>query len=221
MDDWATCAPFIHSDKGSTVSGLRERQKVERRQAISKAAIELFERQGFQNTTIEQIANQAGVSAPTVFKYFGNKQEIILEILHDADQRALKDTRNQIPEIEDPVDALCYLERLLTGYALEVMHPSLWRELLPLILFGGDNELPEGYRAMNDALRAEISGLLRELQQAGKLRADLNVDLAAFLLNDYSHLQLFRLVNQEQPDIESHSAQVRRITELLFYGMRA
>ncbi|WP_032830547.1 TetR/AcrR family transcriptional regulator [Pseudomonas sp. GM79] len=203
------------------MSGLRERQKVERRQAISKAAIELFERQGFQNTTIEQIANQAGVSAPTVFKYFGNKQEIILEILHDADQRALKDTRNQIPEIEDPVDALCYLERLLTGYALEVMHPSLWRELLPLILFGGDNGLPEGYRAMNDALRAEISGLLRELQQAGKLRADLNVELAAFLLNDYSHLQLFRLVNQEQPDIESHSAQVRRITELLFYGMQA
>lgn len=203
------------------MSGLRERQKVERRQAISKAAIELFERQGFQNTTIEQIANQAGVSAPTVFKYFGNKQEIILEVLHEADQRALKDTRSQMPDIENPVDAMCYLERQLTGYALEVMHPSLWRELLPLILFGGDNGLPEGYRAMNDALRAEISGLLRELQQAGKLRADLDVDLAAFLLNDYSHLQLFRLVNQEQPDVESHSAQVRHVTELLFYGMRA
>ena len=203
------------------MSGLRERQKVERRQAISKAAIELFERQGFQNTTIEQIANQAGVSAPTVFKYFGNKQEIILEILHDADQRAIKDARSQMPDIEDPVDAMCYLERRLTGYALEVMPPSLWRELLPLILFGGDNGLPKGYRAMNDALRTEISGLLRELQQAGKLRADLDVDLASFLLNDYSHLQLFRLVNQEQPDVESHSAQVRHITELLFYGMRA
>nr|WP_223194921.1 TetR/AcrR family transcriptional regulator [Pseudomonas sp. PSB18] len=209
------------SDKGPPVSGLRERQKAERRQAISKAAIELFERQGFQNTTIEQIAGQAGVSAPTVFKYFGNKQEIILEILHEADQRALKDTRLQVPEIEDPVEALCYLERLLTGYALEVMHPSLWRELLPLILFGGDGGLPEGYRAMNDALRAEISGLIKELQQAGKLRADLDVELAAFLLNDYSHLQLFRLVNQEQPDIEAHSAQVKRITALLFQGMRA
>ena len=67
------------------MTGLRERQKAERRQAISQAAIELFERQGFQNTTIEQIASQAGVSAPTVFKYFGNKQEIILEILHHAD----------------------------------------------------------------------------------------------------------------------------------------
>jgi AcrR family transcriptional regulator len=203
------------------VSGLRERQKAERRQAISQAAIELFERQGFQNTTIEQIASQAGVSPPTVFKYFGNKQEIILEILHHADQRAITDTRRLIKDIEDPVEAMCHLERLLTGYALEVMHPSLWRELLPLILFGGDNGLPKGYRAMNDALRAEISGLLGELQQAGKLRADLNVDLAAFLLNDYSHLQLFRLVNQEQPDVESHSAQVRHITELLFYGMRA
>jgi AcrR family transcriptional regulator len=203
------------------VSGLRERQKAERRQAISKAAIELFERQGFQNTTIEQIANQAGVSAPTVFKYFGNKQEIILEILHHADQRAITDTRSLILEIEDPVEALCHLERLLTGYALEVMHPSLWRELLPLILFGGNNELPAGYRAMNDALRAEISQLLRELQLAGKLRPQLDVELAAFLLNDYSHLQLFRLVNQEHPDVDAHSAQVRRITELLFYGMQA
>ena len=203
------------------MSGLRERQKAERRQAISKAAIELFERQGFQNTTIEQIASQAGVSPPTVFKYFGNKQEIILEILHHADQRAIIDTRSRIHEIDDPVEALCHLERLLTGYALEVMHPSLWRELLPLILFGGSNELPEGYRAMNDALRAEISELLRELQQAGKLRPQLDVELAAFLLNDYSHLQLFRLVNQEHPDIDAHSMQVRRITELLFYGMQA
>ncbi len=203
------------------MSGLRERQKAERRQAISKAAIELFERQGFQNTTIEQIANQAGVSAPTVFKYFGNKQEIILEILHHADQRAITDTRSRIHEIDDPVEALCHLERLLTGYALEVMHPSLWRELLPLILFGGNNELPAGYRAMNDALRAEISELLRELQRAGKLRPQLDVELAAFLLNDYSHLQLFRLVNQEHPDIDAHSTQVRRITELLFYGMQA
>ena len=203
------------------MSGLRERQKAERRQAISRAAIDLFERQGFQNTTIEQIANQAGVSAPTVFKYFGNKQEIILEILHHADQRAITDTRSLILEIEDPVEALCHLERLLTGYALEVMHPSLWRELLPLILFGGNNELPAGYRAMNDALRAEISQLLRELQLAGKLRPQLDVELAAFLLNDYSHLQLFRLVNQEHPDVDAHSAQVRRITELLFYGMQA
>ncbi|WPN21622.1 TetR/AcrR family transcriptional regulator [Pseudomonas marginalis] len=203
------------------MSGLRERQKAERRQAISKAAIELFERQGFQNTTIEQIASQAGVSPPTVFKYFGNKQEIILEILHLADQRAITDTRSLIHQIDDPVEALCHLERLLTGYALEVMHHSLWRELLPLILFGGSNGLPEGYRAMNDALRAEISELLRELQRAGKLRPQLDVELAAFLLNDYSHLQLFRLVNQEHPDIDAHSMQVRRITELLFYGMQA
>ncbi|MCD7042147.1 TetR/AcrR family transcriptional regulator [Pseudomonas marginalis] len=203
------------------MSGLRERQKAERRQAISQAAIELFERQGFQNTTIEQIASQAGVSPPTVFKYFGNKQEIILEILRHADQRAITDTRSLIHAIDDPVDALCHLERLLTGYALEVMHPSLWRELLPLILFGGSNELPAGYRAMNDALRAQISELLRELQRAGKLRPQLDVELAAFLLNDYSHLQLFRLVNQEHPDIDAHSTQVRRITELLFYGMQA
>lgn len=203
-----------------TVSGLRERQKAQRRQAISQAAVQLFELQGFQNTTIEQIASQAGVSAPTVFKYFGSKQEILLEMLQEADERALRDTRRLIPDIEDPVDTLCHLEKLLTGYSLEVLPASLWRELLPLILSGGDTGLPQRYRVMNDALRGAIADLLLDLQKAGKLRADLDVDLAAFLLNDYSHLQLLRLVNQDKPDIESHSLQVRRVTTLLFHGMR-
>ena len=55
------------------MSGLRERQKAMRRKAIGEAVVALFERQGFDNTTIEQIAREAGVSAPTVFKYFGSK----------------------------------------------------------------------------------------------------------------------------------------------------
>ena len=63
------------------MSGLRERQKAMRRKAIGEAGVALFERQGFDNTTIEQIAREAGVSAPTVFKYFSSKQEILLEML--------------------------------------------------------------------------------------------------------------------------------------------
>ncbi|MFZ3203887.1 MAG: helix-turn-helix domain-containing protein, partial [Pseudomonas sp.] len=95
------------------MSGLRERQKAMRRQAISTAGVALFERQGFQNTTIEQIAQEAGVSAPTVFKYFGSKQEILLEMLQKGDERALREAREHIAEMDDPLDALCYLEKVL------------------------------------------------------------------------------------------------------------
>jgi DNA-binding transcriptional regulator YbjK len=52
------------------MSGLRERQKEQRRQVIAEAALELFKRNGFAATTLDQIAVQAGVSAPTVVNYF-------------------------------------------------------------------------------------------------------------------------------------------------------
>jgi len=203
------------------VSGLRERQKAMRRQAISTAGVALFERQGFQNTTIEQIAQEAGVSAPTVFKYFGSKQEILLEMLQKGDERALREAREHIAEMDDPLDALCYLEKVLVDQALAMLPAPIWRELLLHVLGGGHNGLPDSYRRMNDALRGEIAGLLRDLQAAGKLRADLDVDLAAFLLNDYSHLQMLRLTSSDPLDLETHRKQVRQTSGLILYGMAA
>ena len=203
------------------MSGLRERQKQLRRAAISAAAVALFQRHGFRDTTVEQIARDAGVSAPTVFKYFGSKHEIILEMIKESDHRALVDVRKRIRDFDDPVDALCHLEHLLVSYALEVLPAALWRELLPLVLVGGDSGLPEAYRQMNRGLQGEIANVLRELQAAGKLRADLDVELAAFLLNDYSHLQLLRLTASDQLDRQAHAANVRATTRLIFEGMRA
>lgn len=203
------------------MSGLRERQKEMRRKAISEVGVALFERQGFTNTTIEQIAREAGVSPPTVFKYFGSKQEIVLEMLQKADENALQAARAKMALIDDPLDALCYLEQVLVDQALSMLPAAIWRELL-LHVFGGDQSaLPEKYKAMNEGVRHEIANALRDLQQRGKLRPDLDVDLAAFLLNDYSHLQLLRLTSTEPLDLEAHRAQVRLTSGLILNGMRA
>ncbi len=206
--------------QGASVSGLRELQKEKRRQAIADAAIALFQSQGFEATTVEQIAREAGVSAPTVFKYFNSKQEILLEMIREADSHALLDLREQIGRFEDPVDALCHLESLLIGYSLEVLPAPLWRELLPLILSNEREGLPQAYREMNAALQGQIAQVLVDLRDQGKLRADLDVELTAFLLNDYSHLQLLRLVSSAEPDREAHARQVRLTTRLVFEGMR-
>lgn len=87
----------------------------------------------------------------------------------EADRRAIHDLRAQVRDFDDPVDALCHLESLLVGYSLEVLPAALWKELLPLILTGG-TDLPEAYRQLNSGLQAEIAGVLRDLQSAGKLR---------------------------------------------------
>ena len=59
------------------MSGLRERKKRATRIALRDAAMDLFARQGFTATTIDQIAEAADVSRATVFGYFPTKEELV------------------------------------------------------------------------------------------------------------------------------------------------
>ncbi|MFD5743443.1 TetR/AcrR family transcriptional regulator [Streptomyces massasporeus] len=58
--------------------GLRERKKIKTRRAIRTAAYALIEEQGYDATTIEQIADRAEVSPSTVFRYFPAKEDIVV-----------------------------------------------------------------------------------------------------------------------------------------------
>lgn len=62
----------------STQPTLRERQQLATKREIVAAAFDLFEKQGFGNTTIEEIAQEAGVSARTVFRHFETKHDLVL-----------------------------------------------------------------------------------------------------------------------------------------------
>ncbi|MFI6930228.1 TetR/AcrR family transcriptional regulator [Streptomyces sp. NPDC050287] len=58
--------------------GLRERKKIKTRTAIREATYALIKEQGYDATTIEQIAERAEVSPSTVFRYFPTKEDIVL-----------------------------------------------------------------------------------------------------------------------------------------------
>ncbi|MET7650716.1 MULTISPECIES: TetR family transcriptional regulator [unclassified Streptomyces] len=58
--------------------GLRERKKIKTREAIRTATYTLVREQGYDATTIDQIAERAEVSPSTVFRYFPTKEDIVL-----------------------------------------------------------------------------------------------------------------------------------------------
>lgn len=62
----------------ANTEGLRERKKRQTREAVRHAAFRLFERNGYPNTTIEQIAEAADVSPRTFFRYFPNKAALLI-----------------------------------------------------------------------------------------------------------------------------------------------
>jgi AcrR family transcriptional regulator len=58
---------------------LRERKKLEAWRALRGAALDLFDRQGFEGTTVEQIAAAANVSRATFFNYFASKEAVVFD----------------------------------------------------------------------------------------------------------------------------------------------
>jgi AcrR family transcriptional regulator len=83
--------------------GLRERKKAKTRTTIQAAALELFQRDGYDATTVDQIADRADVSQSTFFRYFPTKQDVVL---HDRyDPLLLAAFRAQPPELS-PIAAL-------------------------------------------------------------------------------------------------------------------
>lgn len=65
---------------------LRERKKLAAWRAIRESALRLFDEQGYEATTIEQIAARANVSRATFFNYFESKDAVIRDL--DPEERA-------------------------------------------------------------------------------------------------------------------------------------
>ncbi|MFE7166755.1 TetR/AcrR family transcriptional regulator [Streptomyces sp. NPDC057616] len=89
--------------------GLRERKKIKTREAIRAATYALIKEQGYDATTIEQIAERAEVSPSTVFRYFPAKEDIVLT--DEYDQLMAEELRSR-PAGESWMDSVRHVMRL-------------------------------------------------------------------------------------------------------------
>lgn len=85
--------------------GLRERKKQRTRETIARAALELFDRDGFHDTTIPAIAAAADVSPRTVSAYFPAKEDLVFPDQEDSFAR-LADRLDARADTETTADAL-------------------------------------------------------------------------------------------------------------------
>jgi AcrR family transcriptional regulator len=155
--------------------GLRERKKRATRQLIADVASGLFIRRGFEEVTVAEIAEAAGVSKMTVFNYFPRKEDLFLD--RHADR--LADLVSAVRSRPDGVSAAAALRRhqhelLAAGHPLSgaiAGGPGFWRVLTssPALMarwYEQEREIAEAFAEVfteetGDAFRSRmVAGLL-------------------------------------------------------------
>ncbi|SDR95125.1 transcriptional regulator, TetR family [Paenibacillaceae bacterium GAS479] len=81
----------------------RERKKVMTKTYIQQCALSLFQERGYDKTTVEQIADAAGVSRRTFFRYFPTKEDVVL---HDEYDPKIVEAFEAQPLDLGPIEAL-------------------------------------------------------------------------------------------------------------------
>ena len=105
--------------------GLRERKKARTRASLREHALRLFREQGYQATTVEQIAAAAEVSPSTFFRYFPTKEDLVLQ--DDMDTRLMAAFEQQPPGLGPIAAVRAAVRQMLdsyTGADLEIIRES-------------------------------------------------------------------------------------------------
>ena len=151
----------------------------DKREAILRAATQVFARNGYFNSKVADIARVAGVADGTVYLYFKSKEEILRTIFARSVSEAITEGRRQIAELADPREQLrriahLHLERLGADRDLAVVFQVELR---------GSTKFMEEFSA---AGLAEYLKLIRETfeegQRQGLFRPELNAKVVAKVL---------------------------------------
>ncbi|HEX6682383.1 MAG TPA: TetR family transcriptional regulator [Candidatus Limnocylindrales bacterium] len=122
------------------MAGLRERKKEKTRRSIQQEALKLFARQGYEATTVDQIAEAAEISPSTFFRYFATKEDVVIQDDYDpvmieiflAQPAGLNPVAALRRTLRELIDAMgpAEKEELLLRARLQLATPALRARLL-------------------------------------------------------------------------------------------
>jgi TetR/AcrR family transcriptional regulator len=164
------------------ISERKEREKERRRNEILKAAKKLFKNNGYDKTTMQMIANEAELAKGTLYLYFKDKNELIFQILTDANnilfdlmEKAIQKGTTGFEKIQHIANA--YLD-------FNQNHPeSVYFKMINYQIPMSTLKKPhESFRERMKRAHEIIFDVLTAGIRDGSIRPDLDADLTSFVV---------------------------------------
>ncbi|MGD2044235.1 MAG: helix-turn-helix domain-containing protein [Acidimicrobiia bacterium] len=154
---------------------LRDRQAETAKKLILSAALEAFLGDGYVGTTMEDIAEKAGVARRTVYNQFGSKAGLLIAVINDrvvaSEERSIEADHDAVRALSDPgqmIDAFIRSHVGVAARSLPILKVTFEAALI-------DGEVAKAYE-MNEEYRYQAQQVLVDaLANRGLLRTDVPI----------------------------------------------
>jgi TetR/AcrR family fatty acid metabolism transcriptional regulator len=189
-------------------------KKIERRQSIIQAAIEVFGKGSFHNSSISEIAQRANVAEGTIYQYFKNKDDLFFSIPVEKTKEFCEELDLHLQGITGAFNKI----RKFMWYYLHFfkMNPEYGRILMLEMRVSKSFVKTKTYKFLKKST-SRILEAIREGQDDGTIRKDVNIYiLRQLILGILEHLVTRWLLKGEKYDLMKN---YDRVSELVFYGI--
>jgi AcrR family transcriptional regulator len=203
------------------MTGVRQKKHARTEAAILRAAASLITRKGFENTSIEDIADRAEVGVGTVYNYFGSKNALLLALMQHDTEDLLKGGEAVLAEPpKKPEAALTELFWIYAHGFLGRYDRKLLREVFAAA-FHQPEELGQELTRMDFQLMSQVGRLIEKFQRDEILKKSLPLQQAEMVLYGAFAVAVIMYLQYAEMPLESVRGQLASSIELILGDWKA
>ncbi len=189
-------------------------KKIERRESIIQAAIEVFGKSNFRDSSISEIAQRANIAEGTIYQYFKNKEDLFFSIPVEKTREFSRELELHLQGIKGAFNKISKL----TWYYLYFFgsNPEYARTLMLEMRVSKNFVKTKAYDSFK-LFTDQVLNILKEGQQEGVIRTDVNIYLLRqLILGILEHMVTRWLLKGESYELLEHCDEVNKI---IIHGM--
>ena len=199
------------------MTGLREKQKADRKRRILTAAVAKFRADGYRAVRIEDLASLSQVSVGTVYSYYRNKEDILIATVAMEVEEVLASGAAVVsdppPGVEVPVLALIFT---YYDHSFNYLSKEMWRNAMALSIEAPETPNGQRYTELDRRLSEQVGALITALQDRGEVAPCLDAEALGHLIFNNLNQFFIEFITDEAMTLQDRRDQVSELMAPLF-----